>query len=326
MSSSRPSSPTNTNTNSNSNSSNSTSNTSVPITDPSNTVLVNQTIIEPGLEIHNVQVLDASQNYAANTTFESTEPEIYDPNITENLNESVTVYEDTQNTAILNQIKAYAAEIQCSDFHGKGSIDDYQKLFEAASKIANESKQIELDVDIEGFNEFSQAADDLSKLFESFTLRLQNINIINDLTFLTAISTALAKIVHLSNVFGKFKQTILSTTTIQIPASAHETKLVLESVMGNINCAMNYIGHFVDASNNPNLPNAQLSAEEQNIIQKAVDTIDNWNLICDQGVSIAMNNNADIQFITQSSTQLKQTTARLSQYTSTLRNKLANIL
>jgi hypothetical protein len=177
-------------------------------------------------------------------------------------------------------------------------------------------------VDIEGFNEFSQAADDLSQLFESFTLRLQNINIINDLTFLTAIANALQKIVKLSNVFGRFKKTILSTTTIQIPKSAHETKLALESVIGNINCAMNYIGHFVDASNNPDLPNANLSAEEQNIIQKAVNTIDNWNLICEQGVSIAMNNNEDVKYITQASNQLKQTTNQLKQLTSTLQNKL----
>jgi len=313
---SRPSTPTPTE----SNGSNSPTSTS---TTPSNsTILVNETIVEPGLEIHNQQQLDASQNYTATTTFTSTQPEVYDPNITQNLNELVSVYDDTQNAAILNQIKVYATEIQCSDFHGKGSIDDYKELFKAASKIANESKQIELDVNIEGFNEFAQAADDLSNLFESFTLRLQNINIINDLTFLTAIANALQKIVNLSNVFGRFKETIISTTTIQIPKSAHETKVVLESVMGNINCAMNYIGHFVDASNNPDLPNASLSTEEQNIIKKAVDTIDNWNLICEQGVSIAMNNNEDIKYITQASSQLKQTTTRLGQLTSTLRAKL----
>ncbi len=315
---SRPSTPPPNTTNTNTD-----TNVTVNVNTPANpTVLVNETIAEPGLEIHNQQQLDASSNYTATTTFTSTQPEVYDPNINQHLNELVSVYDDTQNTVILNQIKAYAAEIQCSDFHGKGSIDDYQELFKAASKIANESKQIELDVDIEGFNEFSQAADDLSQLFESFTLRLQNINIINDLTFLTAIANALQKIVKLSNVFGRFKKTILSTTTIQIPKSAHETKVALESVIGNINCAMNYIGHFVDASNNPNLPNANLSAEEQNIIQKAVDTIDNWNLICEQGVSIAMNNNEDIKYITQASNQLKQTTNQLKQLTSTLQNKL----
>ena len=73
----------------------------------------------------------------------------------------------------------YAEKIKCTDFQGKGTINDYANLFEAASKIANETKQIQLDVDIEGFNEFASAADDLSALFAEMTIKLQNVNKIN---------------------------------------------------------------------------------------------------------------------------------------------------
>ena len=135
----------------------------------------NTVIIEPGLQIEQV-ISNNNSSSVINTTFISTEPDKYDPNITQNLSQVVSINENISetNNALMNQIKDYASKINCSDFHGKGTIEDYSELFKAASKIANESKQIQLDVDVDGFNEFSQAAEDLSNLFESFTIRLLN--------------------------------------------------------------------------------------------------------------------------------------------------------
>ena len=291
------------------------------------TYIVNETIVEPGLEIKNKEGLTASGDYVAYTTFDTTNPELYDPQIQEKLLETVDTYADDSNPAsenaiLLSQIKDYASKIQCSDFHGKGSIDDYSQLFHAASKIANESKSMNLNIDVEGFDEFSRAADELSNLFNGFIIKLQNVNIINDIDFLRSVSIALRKIWNLSEVFGRFKQTILTTTTIQFPKSAHETKIVLEGVMDEVNCAMRYISHFV--SPNQVVPvDADLSAEEKNIINKAVSTIENWNIICEQGVTIAMENNADVKFIKQASNELKQTTLQLKNATASLKNKLA---
>jgi len=82
------------------------------------------------------------------TLFNTTDPSFM-PQITEDLVQVETTYNDetdSSNNAILHQIKIYASEIQCQDFHGKGSIDDYANLFQAASKIANESKQMQLDL------------------------------------------------------------------------------------------------------------------------------------------------------------------------------------
>lgn len=279
-------------------------------------------IVEPGLEINQV-ISENNPSSLINTTFISTEPDKYDPNITQNLSQVVNVSDNISdaNAALMNQIKDYASKISCSDFHGKGTIDDYSELFKAASKIANESKQIQLDVDVDGFNEFSQAADDLSNLFESFTLRLQNINIINDSVFLESIVSALEKIWKLSETFGKFKKTILATTTIQFPKTAHETAVALHDVVDEINCAMNYITHFVSPSNT-SLVDADLSVEEKNIISKAVETIDNWNVVCEHGVTIAMNNNDDLKAIKSYNDSLKNSTNVLKNATSNLRSKL----
>ena len=265
-----------------------------------------------------------------NVTFDSTHPELYDPNITENLSNVVTTYDDeaspnSQTDILLNQIRGYAADIQCSDFHGKGSIEDYTALFQAASKIATDTKHMELNVDIEGFNEFASAADDLSELFEGFITKLQNVNIITDITFLTAIATALGKIVNLSNVFGKFKQTVFVTSTIQLPKSAHDTKIVIEGVMSEVNCAMQYIQFFVDPSSNPTLNDAQLSSIEKNIIKKSVDTIESWNILCEQGISIAMSNDPDVKYIQEKSAELKNTTNTLKTVTNNLKSKLASL-
>jgi len=300
-----------------------------PIVPVINTYLKNQTIVEPGLVIKNREGLTASGDYVAYTTFDTTDP-ASDVQVTERLLEDVGSYNDildvnNENSQLLLQIKDYAGKIQCSDFHGKGTIDDYTSLFTAASRIANETKSITLDVDIDGFNEFSQAADDLSALFSSFIVKLQNVNIINDSDFLRAIVNALRKIYNLSEVFGRFKETIFSTTTIQFPKSSHETKVVLEGVMDEIRCAMQYIGHFVAPDVSGSAPvDANLSSEEKNIISEAVATIDNWNVICEHGISIAMENNPDVVYITQASNELKQTTNDIKRATSILRNKFAS--
>ena len=267
---------------------------------------------------------DASGSQITNIVFESAQPNIY-----ENLTESVSTYNDEtdpsgQSVILLNQIRSYAQEIQCTDFQGKGSIDDYTLLFQAAARIANETKQMELNVDIEGFNEFAQAADDLSSLFNGFIIKLQNVNIINDVLFLQAIASALAKIVNLSNVFGKFKEIVLATSTIQIPKSSHDASIIIDGVMDEVNCAMQYIGYFVSPHSNPHLSNAALSQAEQNIISKSVQTINSWNILCEQGVSIAMSNDIDIQNIQSASRELKTKTTTLKGLTSSLKNKLTS--
>lgn len=315
---SAPSSPSNSG-NSSDNSTNSNSSNNANSSD-----LLNQTIIEPGLEINYTQQAIPDTSVTTTATFTSTDPENHVPDINENLNETVEYnYDDnviTESDNLVNEIRDYANKIKCEDFHGKGTIDDYAALFQAASKIATDSKQMQLDIDIDGFNDFGKAADDLSELFINFTKRLQNINIINDTGFLRAVLESLKKIYNLSEVFGKFKSTILVTSEIKIPKTAHDTKIILSGVMAEVNCAMNYVNNFVtpDAS----LVNAQLSAADKNIITKAVDTIDNWQTLCDQGVSIALTNNADMVYLKQANLELKQKTVAIKSMTDKLKLKL----
>lgn len=296
----------------------------VPITDVSSNLVID------GIGFEIVQETGKSETGVkiARTTFDTDEPEIYDPQIRENLEQTVDTYNDlvepeSETSVLLESIRTYAGELKCSDFHGKGSIEDYTSLFEAAARIATESKQMELDVDVSGFNEFAAAADELSNLFNGFIVKLQNVSIITDLNFLRSIKTALSKIVNLSNIFGKFKKTVFATSAVQLPKSAHETKLILAGVMGEVNCAMQYINHFVSPDESPTLVDANLSAAEKNIIAKSVETIDNWNNLCEFGVSIAMSNDVDIQYIQQASTNLKNTTISLKSVSNKLKTKLA---
>lgn len=276
-----------------------------------------------GYNIQITQVVDASGSETT-AIFTTTDP-TSDVQISENLFNDVEAYYDdaSATTAVMDEIKLYASKIQCTDFHGKGTIDDYTALFEAASRIANESQQMQLDVDVEGFNEFGAAAEQLSQLFSSFILRLENVSIIDDTAFLTAVASALKKIWELSEVFGRFKATILATSTIQIPKSARDARVILDGVMGEVNCAMQYITHFADPSASASAA-ADLSAEEREIINKAVATIDNWNTLCEQGVSIAMSTNVDIQLIGATNSQLKTTANTLKNSTNLLKTKLAN--
>lgn len=283
------------------------------------------TVVGDGFVVENTQTVDASGNVDTNTTFTTTATDS-DIIVSQDLSGNVDAYFDnttnTQTAALLAQINDYAAKIQCTDFQGKGTIEDYSVLFNAASRIANESKHMQLDVDIEGFNEFAAAADELSNLFDSFIIKLNSVNIIDDSAFLSAVVNALHKIWKLSETFGKFKQTILATSSIQLPQSTHEARVAIENVAGQLNCAMKYINYFVDGTA-PAPANSQLSQTEQSIITNAVATIDNWNTLCEQGVSIAMATNADVAFIKNTSDLLKQNTSVLASATSKLRAKLS---
>jgi hypothetical protein len=302
-------------------------NTDIPVPVIIASDLSSSTIYGPGYDITNESGKAEDGSYIIRQTFtSSTDPSNNDVNINANFTEIVTTYVDASNNnaadILLNQIKLYAAEINCSDFHGKGSIDDYTNLFNAASRIANETKQMHLDIDVEGFEDFGKAADELSELFNGFIIKLHQVNIIDDYAFLSSIASALSKIVNLSNVFGRFKETILATSTVQIPKSAHTTSVLIHNVSSQIDCAMKYINHFVD-SNSPAPATADLSAEEKGIINAAVSTIDSWNTLCEQGVSIAMANDPDIQCINTVNQKLKQTTQTLSNATSLLKSKLS---
>ena len=67
---------------------------------------------------------------------------------------------------------------------------------------------------------------------------------------------------------------------------------------------------------------AELSAEEKNIIEKAVDTIENWNNVCEHGISVAMDNNVDVKAIQSYNQSIKNSANILRTATSGLRSKL----
>ncbi len=275
----------------------------VPANVPSNV------LIEPGITIvqdnHSVQL---TTHAPAN------------PIITEDLTQSVTIVKDSsEDESLVDQIKACAAQIQCSDFHGKGSVEDYSALFDAASKIVSDVKQVQLDIDIQGFTDFGNAADELSLLFEGFTKKIQSVNIIDDSAFLQSILVALKKIVNLSNTFGDFKKSIIATNTIQLSESVGKTKEALQDVTDEIDCAMKYIQYFVAPSGS--LPEAELNEIDRNVIRRATTTIEAWSQIYEKGVSIAMNENVDIQYIHRSNESFRTKSVVLKTTTEQLRNK-----
>jgi len=326
-------SPNNSSNSSSNNSSNSSSNNSNNLFVDTSSNIINFTLNETlndGITVTiNQQGTDISSIEITNTLFDTIITNNIDVNITQELNSKVEIYDnissnDTSSNALLNEIKLYANEIKCSDFHGKGTIDDYNELFITASKIANDTKQITLNIDTDGFNEFANAADDLSALFNGFIIKLQNINIINDVTFLTSVANALKKIVNLSNTFGKFKETIIATSKIQIPKSALETNAILSDLNNELTCAMNYIGYFVDPTSvSPSIAaNASLSADEKNVIAKAITAIDNWQALSEQGLTISMNNDPNIVGIKQANTNFLNKTSNLKNLTLQLKVKI----
>lgn len=152
--------------------------------------------------------------------------------------------------------------------------------------------------------------------------KLENVNIINDSEFLQSIASALQKIVNLSNVFGKFKDTILATSTVRLPKSVVDTSSIINNVMNEVNCAMNYMNYFVNPVDNT-LTKAVLNEDDKSVITNAVSTINNWNTLCTNGVSITMANDEHIKTIASVNSTLKSNASIIKSIKSTLQAKLA---
>ena len=253
-----------------------------------------------------------------------------DIQIVEKLNTTIQIYDDetadSEVNEIIQEISQYASKINCTDFQGKGSIDDYAELFKVASNLAQEAKKTTLQIDIAGFNDFGNAADELSKLFQQYIVKIENMNVINDKDFLKAISVSLKKIWNLSETFGKFKQTILGTSVIKVPKSLKDTRDVIEDVMSDIDCAMKYVHHFISPETDDSSTNlcgcADLSDEEKLMIEESIHTIQNWDQLYNKGMKIAISQNADIKFIEEANKIIHTTTNSLKEATAIFKGKL----
>ena len=277
----------------------------------------NKTIVdEDSITYHNKDTIGNE-----NITFVSTNPDIQ---VNEFLETKILVDNNlsSEKQELINLISSYAKEINCNDFHGKGTIDDYKELFFAANRIVEETKHVKLDVDISGIKEFADTADELSSVFTSYITKLEQISIIDDTEFLKEVERSLYKIVNLSNVFAKFKSTIIATSAITIHKSTIEVSKSLHKVMDEVNCAMNYISNFVEKDISCTDSSFNLEEEDVKTMNKAVNVINNWCDMSKNGVSVAMVNNKDIQDIKTTSEILRNNSVKLKSLTNKLKNKI----
>ena len=234
---------------------------------------------------------------------------------------------DISINSIMQEISTYAERINCSDFQGKGTVDDYMELFQAASDMAKHAKQTTLNINIDGFKEFGKAADELSELFQNYIVKIENVNVINDTAFLTEMLFYLKKIWNLSETFGKFKNTILGTSIIKIPKSLEDTRNIMNGVMSEAECAMKYIECFISPESIPDISlccpeSYKLNTEEKNQITEAVKTIQQWNHLYNDNIQIVISENSDVQFIESANAIIKNTADLLKNNTAILKGKI----
>jgi len=234
---------------------------------------------------------------------------------------------DASTNLIMQEISLYASKINCSDFQGKGTVKDYTELFQVASDLAKQAKQTTLNINIDGFKEFGNAADELSDIFKSYIVKIENMNVVNDTAFLSEILFYLKKIWHLSETFGKFKETIMGTSVIKIPKSLEDTRNIIDGVMSEIDCAMRYIECFVSPECVADISlccpgSYELNTEEKNQIAEAVKTIQKWNYLYNDNIQIAISENTDVQFIESANAMMKSTTNMLKNNTAILKGKI----
>jgi hypothetical protein len=237
---------------------------------------------------------------------------------TKDISAIIQIYNDETDPSlniILQEIKTYADNIQNANFQGKGTINDYITLFTTSLKLA---KQNNLIIDISGFQDLGNVADELSAVFQQYILKLQSTNTIYDLAFLTSIASSLEKINNLATIFLNFKQTILQTSIIEIPKSLKDTKIILQNLLPEINNAFLYINHFINPITDISF--ATLSVKDQ------AQILEKWENTCVNDVNIIHSKNIDISFIEQANIIMENTANLLKNSTVVFKGKISTFL
>jgi hypothetical protein len=243
--------------------------------------------------------------------------------LVEDISTVIQIYEDEMDPSlycILQDISLNAAKIKNTDFQGNGTIEDYAELFTEALKLMRNNTFV---IDISGFYDFGNAADELSNVFQDYIFKLQSIKPINNLDFLKAISISLEKISNLAHVFGTFKQTILSTSIIQIPKSLQYTRYILQDVISEVNSAMTYINHFIIPDQDISM--ADLSIQDKELIHCATHSINHCNNTHTKKKNDILSENVDIQFIEEANKIIAETANILKNSTTIFKGKISTI-
>ncbi len=239
-----------------------------------------------------------------------------------NLSSDVKVTENTKaNAEILARVVQANSDIQT--FTGKGSLADYEKLFEQVKLVSVENVTAELNVQLDGLEALGVAAEGLSAMFAGVTATLASVRTIDDSNVLKSAAVSLDKIVKLSKVFGEFQETITATSAVEIPKSVQTTGVILAEVSKKVDVAMTYIDYFVNPSEKI-LEGAALNDAQKADIAGATNAIVNWNSLCKDGVSFAMTTNADIQNLRTTDETLMLQAKQLQQAVSSLTKSLTD--
>jgi hypothetical protein len=67
-----------------------------------------------------------------------------------------------------------------------------------------------------------------------------------------------------------------------------------------------------------------LEKNERDIIDAAVNSIKQWNILCEQGVTIAMSSNVDVQNITRMNSAIKTKTSSINNAITILSTKFSS--
>jgi SepF-like predicted cell division protein (DUF552 family) len=244
--------------------------------------------------------------------------------LVEDLSTIIQIYEDGIDPSlycILQDISLNASKLKNANFQGNGTIEDYAELFTEALKLMRNNTFV---IDISGFYDFGNAADELSNVFQQYIVKLDNINVVNDMEFLKAITASLKKISHLADIFGKFKKTILATSIVEIPKSLEDTRLILDGVMSEVDCAMKYVQHFICPENDISMcAESSLSPEEKALIAAAITTIQDWDNKYSKNLQGILSENADVKFIAEANQMIANTAKVLKNSTAVFKGKIS---
>lgn len=208
----------------------------------------------------------------------------------------IDISEEAQ--AVLKDIESYSEDIKAENFAGKGSLEDYQELFQKVCKYSQDLKDtnIDLTIDMDKLSDFAESAKALTGFIGSLTLSLRRVVTVSDITFLKDFKEKIYNISLLYKTIGDFQTTIIATANLKVPGSVSKILALLQKITSQINNTMTYMDYFTGIISKEEVDkSAYLTDDSRAALNRAISALDTWKALADAQTSTSLSTDKTVQ-------------------------------
>ena len=133
---------------------------------------------------------------------------------------------------ILEEIKFIVGRIKCENFHGIGTLDDYEELIRLSQMV----KGLEIDIDLTSLQSITEKADGIKQVFETLRTTLPTVLNLISVENLMIIRDAFCSILKMLDTIENFSLVIRNQYVIRNECMVKKISKTVDKVYKHLDC------------------------------------------------------------------------------------------